>query len=68
MCAALNCPAWRLQNSLVAPRRLGDDEYLYRDGARSCVSGRVFPSHDERICWISSSEDGGAAGSELVGQ
>eukprot|EP00978_Attheya_sp_CCMP212_P035770 scaffold157673_cov60-Attheya_sp.AAC.1 len=27
MCAALNCPAWRLQNSLVAPRRLGDDEY-----------------------------------------
>jgi hypothetical protein len=26
MCA-LNGPAWRLQNSLVAPERLGDDEY-----------------------------------------
>ena len=27
MCAALNCPAWKLQNSLVVEREVGDDEY-----------------------------------------
>eukprot|EP00978_Attheya_sp_CCMP212_P033003 scaffold131291_cov35-Attheya_sp.AAC.1 len=69
MCAALNCPVWRLQNSLVAPRRLGDDDDEYTAMVRGLVylAGCFHPTI-KKIRWISSSEDGGTAGSELVGQ
>eukprot|EP00978_Attheya_sp_CCMP212_P000078 scaffold156_cov33-Attheya_sp.AAC.2 len=47
MCAALNCPAWRLQNSLVAPRRLGDDEYTAMVRGLVYLAGCFHPTTNE---------------------
>eukprot|EP00978_Attheya_sp_CCMP212_P023252 scaffold70812_cov67-Attheya_sp.AAC.2 len=49
MCAALNCPAWRLQNSLVAPRRLGDDEYTVMVRGLVYLAGCFHPTTNEFV-------------------
>jgi hypothetical protein len=49
MCAALNCPAWRLQNSLVAPKRLGDDEYTAMVRGLVHLAGCFHPETNEYI-------------------
>jgi GNAT superfamily N-acetyltransferase len=49
MCAALNCPAWRLQNSLVAPTSLGDDEYTAMVRGLVHLAGCFHPETNEYI-------------------
>eukprot|EP00978_Attheya_sp_CCMP212_P021251 scaffold61909_cov47-Attheya_sp.AAC.1 len=49
MCAALNCPAWHLQNSLVAPGRLGDDEYAVMVRGLVYLAGCFHPKTNEFV-------------------
>eukprot|EP00978_Attheya_sp_CCMP212_P002182 scaffold4468_cov22-Attheya_sp.AAC.1 len=49
MCAALNCPAWRLQNSLIAPKRLGDDKYTAMVRGLVYLAGCFHPKMNEFV-------------------